>query len=76
MSFLQNVILVDVTMNPLRFKVKSFVAVQYRGLRFGNYRAEKGCMESRVFVAGGCTTYNSFKIIVIARSFTAGLMVK
>jgi hypothetical protein len=53
MSFLQNVILVDVTMNPLRFKVKSFVAVQYRGLRFGNYRAEKGCMESRLLLAGG-----------------------
>jgi hypothetical protein len=53
MSFLQNVILVEVTMNPHRFKVKGFVAVQYRSLWFGNYRAEKGCLESRLLLAGG-----------------------
>lgn len=29
-------------MNLPRFKVKRFVAVQYRGLWFGNYRAEVG----------------------------------
>ena len=43
-------------MNPHRFKVKGFVAVQYRSLWFGNYRAVGSMVESRLLLAGGCTS--------------------
>lgn len=41
-------------MNPHRFKVKGFVAVQYQGLWFGNYRAVGSIVESRLLLACGC----------------------
>ena len=43
-------------MNPHRFKVKGFVAVQYRSLWFGNYRAVGCIVVSRLLLAGGCKT--------------------
>ncbi|SDP07412.1 hypothetical protein SAMN05443582_103331 [Phyllobacterium sp. OV277] len=42
-------------MNPLCFKVKGFVAVQYRGGVFGNYRAGGEGVESRLLLCQLCS---------------------
>ncbi|MBQ9350415.1 MULTISPECIES: hypothetical protein [Phyllobacterium] len=44
-------------MNPHRFKVKDFVAVQYRRLWFGNYRAVGDFFMSHLLLAGGCISH-------------------
>ncbi len=45
-------------MNPPRFKVKGFVAVQYRDDVFGNYRAGGEGVESRLLLCQLCSWWD------------------